>query len=347
LVALTNGNYVVINQSWDNGSIDGAGAVTWADGSHMTTGVVSTANSLVGSTANDKVGDGLWSSGVIALTNGNYVVSSPLWDNGAITDAGAITWGNGTVGTAGAVSASNSLVGTTADDQLGSVHWDGGVTALTNGNYVVSIPQWDNGSTVDAGAVVWGNGAGGTVGAVSASNSLVGSTSGDNVGNGSFFGAAGVTELSNGDYLVNSPDWSDASDVGAITWGDGTSGVTGMVSPSNSLVNSCASDQPFCSSTLTAFSDGNASIHFPNWNNGNNFDGAVSLIACNSSAPVGAVSAANSVLGTTQLGGSNMVSDYDGIHAQLIVGRPADNIVTIMRCLGDFKNRVYLPTLIK
>ena len=39
-----------------------------------------------------------------ALTNGNYVVSSLLWDNGAAADAGAVTWGNGTSGVSGAVS---------------------------------------------------------------------------------------------------------------------------------------------------------------------------------------------------------------------------------------------------
>ena len=54
-----------------------------------------------------------------ALSNGNYVVRSPDWDNGAVTDAGAVTWGNGTTGITGAVSAANSLVGSTADDQVG------------------------------------------------------------------------------------------------------------------------------------------------------------------------------------------------------------------------------------
>ena len=49
-------------------------------------------NSLVGSTANDQVG----SSGVTALSNGNYVVSSIYWNNGG--HAGAVTWGSGTAG---------------------------------------------------------------------------------------------------------------------------------------------------------------------------------------------------------------------------------------------------------
>jgi glutamyl-tRNA(Gln) amidotransferase subunit D len=40
---------------------------------------------------------------VIALNNGNYVVRSPDWDNGAVVDAGAVTLGDGTLGTSGAV----------------------------------------------------------------------------------------------------------------------------------------------------------------------------------------------------------------------------------------------------
>ena len=48
--------------------------------------------------------------------------------------AGAVTWGNGTTGISGTVSAANSLVGSTASDQVGI----GGITALSNGNYVVN-----------------------------------------------------------------------------------------------------------------------------------------------------------------------------------------------------------------
>ena len=46
-----------------------------------------------------------------ALSNGNYVVSSQDWDNGAILNAGAVTWGDGTSGITGTVTVTNSLVG--------------------------------------------------------------------------------------------------------------------------------------------------------------------------------------------------------------------------------------------
>ena len=41
------------------------------------------------------------------------------WDNGAATNAGAVTWGSGTAGVSGVVSSANSLVGSTANDQVG------------------------------------------------------------------------------------------------------------------------------------------------------------------------------------------------------------------------------------
>ena len=55
-----------------------------------------------------------------ALTNGNYVVVSSNWDNGAVTNAGAVTWCDGVTGRTGEVSASNSLIGSTKEDRVGS-----------------------------------------------------------------------------------------------------------------------------------------------------------------------------------------------------------------------------------
>ena len=115
------------------------------------------------------------SGSVTELANGNYVVSSIYWDNGAAADAGAVTWGNGTRGMTGTVSAANSLVGSTAGDRVGINPF----TALANGNYLVSSFSWDNGTAADAGAVTWGDGTRGVTGAVSAANSLVGSTAND------------------------------------------------------------------------------------------------------------------------------------------------------------------------
>ncbi len=54
--ALSNGNYLINSRYWDNSGTADAGAVTWGNGMGGTTGPVSEANSLVGSTPGDQVG---------------------------------------------------------------------------------------------------------------------------------------------------------------------------------------------------------------------------------------------------------------------------------------------------
>ncbi|KIQ03817.1 hypothetical protein RU07_07435 [Agrobacterium tumefaciens] len=269
---LTNGNYVVRNSNWDNGSVVDAGAVTWGNGTTGTVGNVSASNSLVGTTQNDQVG----SYGVTVLANGNYVVSSSSWDNGSVVNAGAVTWGNGTTGTVGNVSASNSLVGTTQNDQVGN----GSVYALTNGNYVVRSTLWDNDSTANVGAVTWGDGTTGISGSISANNSLVGTTQNDQVG------ASGITALTNGNYVVSSRSWDNNSitDAGAVTWGNGTTGISGFVSETNSLVGTKANDNVGIGGAI-ALTNGNYVVRSSNWGNG-------------SVTKVGAVTWGNGLIGT-------------------------------------------------
>ena len=167
-----------------------------------------------------------------ALSNGNYVVLTFSWDNGAIVNAGAATWGSGTTGVNGAISAANTLVGSTAGDQVGG----DGVTALSNGNYVVRSSNWENGAIVNVGAATWGSGTAGVTGAVSAANSLVGSNASD------FVGLSFGTAISNGNYVVAALNWDNGAFVNAdaATWGDGATGVTGVVSAANSLVGTTA-----------------------------------------------------------------------------------------------------------
>jgi hypothetical protein len=140
--------------------------VTWGNGASGVSGVVSSTNSLVGSTTGDRVGD----SGITELSNGNFVVSSRRWDNGTALDAGAVTWGSGTSGVSGVVSSTNSLVGSVIGDSVGS----GGVTALSNGNYVVSSPDWDNGTISNAGAATWGSGVAGATDVINVGTSVIG-----------------------------------------------------------------------------------------------------------------------------------------------------------------------------
>ena len=232
ITALTNGNYVIGSQRWDNGSIVDAGAVTFCNGTSGCIGIITTANSLVGSTANDFVG------GAMALANGNYVVNSSQWDNGAIINVGAITFCNGTSGCAGVITSGSSLVGSTAGDFVGSF----GLTALTNGNYVVNSPVWDNIGILNAGAVTFCNGTNGCFGVVSSTNSLVGGAPNDRVGNITIdafdnIRIGGVTALTNGNYVVHSTDWdsSTIANAGAISYGDGISGTVGQITSANSV----------------------------------------------------------------------------------------------------------------
>jgi len=337
VTALGNGNYVVSSQYWDNSTVVDAGAVTWGNGTTGTVGAVSAANSLVGSTGSDQVGLG---GGVTALDNGNYVVSSLQWDNGTAANAGAVTWGNGTIGVAGPISTANSLVGSTAYDTIGA-GGHGGVTALTNGNYVVPSPNWDNGAVVDAGAATWGNGTTGTTGVVSTTNSLVGSTANDQVGD------IGVAALSNGNYVVSSSMWWDngnraTGQVGAVTWGNGTIGTVGAVSVANSLVGNTGGDN-VGSQGVTALSNGDYVASSPSWNNGATVDAGAMTWGSGLAGVAGPITAQNSVRGTTASGGSSMVWAYDYANDQLVVGRPAENIVTLFRPFCS----VFLPVILK
>jgi hypothetical protein len=293
----------------------GVGAATWGNGTTGTSGVVSAANSLVGTSEDDRV----CGSGITALANGNYVVVSPGWNPG---DAGAVTWGNGTTGITGPVSSANSLIGTYAQDGVGSK----GVTALTNGNYVVATPGADNVYEVDAGAVTWGNGTTGISGMIGEANSLVGTRGGDLIGQGR------VTALPNGNYVVASPNWS--GNAGAATWGNGSTGIKGAVTPANSLVGSAANDYVSYFGIIPLPS-GNYIVRSPLWDNGPvEAAGAVSR-GNGGIGTKGFINPGNSVIGTTPSGGTGQNFVFDAVNNQFVIGRPADNIVTLWRIAAN------------
>jgi hypothetical protein len=166
IIALSNGNYVVLASSWSTGPNAHVGSATFCSGTTGCTGTISSANSLVGSTANDQVG-----SGGVALAGGNYVVLSPSWKNGAITMAGAITYG-GASGITGPVTSANSLVGSTNGDTVGG--GSGQTIAFPNGDYIASSTEWDNAGIANAGAITIGYHNGSTVGPITAANSIRG-----------------------------------------------------------------------------------------------------------------------------------------------------------------------------
>ena len=272
VIDLGNGNYVVDSPYWDNpvtSKVD-VGASTFCLDSTSCIGVVSTKNSLIGISPNDRVGY----SGV-ALTNGNYVVVSPQWNNTApiASGAGAVTFCDGNRGCLGKVTSANSLVGSSSNDNVGIV------TALANGNYVVSSSTWDNGAIPDVGAATFCSGTAGCLGEVSGTNSLIGSTPNDGIS-----GPMPALALADGNYVVISPNWDNgaATDAGALTPCSGLSGCTGTVSATNSLVGSTAGDhiggnshQTFYGDT-TALPNGDYVLRAFTWDNGGIYDaGAV------------------------------------------------------------------------
>lgn len=346
ILTLTNGNFVTSSFNWANGGNVNAGAVSWGNGTNGTNalglfGAVSALNSIVGSQAGDQVS----SRGVTKLTNDNYVVSSPSWANGGNANAGAATWGNGTNGTNalglfGAVSALNSFVGTQANDNVSLTHYffvNSGITALTNGNYVVSSPDWANGANVQAGAATWGNGttgrnALGLFGAVSALNSIVGILANDHVSIGTnLFGVPlGIVALTNGNYVIASPDWANGVPnprVGAATWGNGMTGknalgLFGPVSALNSFVGIQADDAvsgctaPVSAGGIIALTNGNYVVGSPSWRNSSPVSrvGAATwgngTTGKNALGLLGAVTAANSFVGDSSIYSTDQVGEF-------------------------------------
>ena len=304
ITVLANGNYVAANRYWANGAVNNAGAVTWGDGDHGVFGPISTTNSIVGTHPNDNVGSGGTSPSVVELANGNYVVSSTHWANGAVAFAGAVTWANGNGTTVGAVSAANSLVGSSTTDSIGTVASpsDVGILPLKNGNFVVASESWTNpvGPVADVGAVTLASGTGSTVGPVTPANSLVGTLANDAIGS---YGVVALT--GNNNYVVVSPnrDGGGKPNAGAVTWGNGTTGTVGPVGPGNSLVGGTAGDLVGASlgyPVVTPLANGNYVVGSSDWHNtGVASAGAATFQHGDGSGPNGLVTSANSLVGTT------------------------------------------------
>ena len=158
-----------------------AGAVTWCNGVTGTTGYISATNSIVGSSAGDVVGvvggDNRYNPRVSVLTNllgtNALVVGSPSWNNGSLSQAGAVTVATNRATAFGAVSMTNSLVGDQVSEQVGYST----VTYFGNGYGALSTPYRDNGILADAGAISLLN-LTNMAGTVSVSNSVLGTAPG-------------------------------------------------------------------------------------------------------------------------------------------------------------------------
>ena len=272
LYALTNGKYVLSSYFWNSHT----GAATLLRGDGPSTGTVSVTNSLVGSAPND------WVSGAVyPLPNGNYVVCSGGWNN----SRGAATWGSGTTGVVGAVSAANSLVGGQPNSGVCNGPDEKSVLALSNGNYIVYSPEWDDRGLVSLGAMTWGSGSTGVTGEVSTTNSVVG----ESEGGGS---SMGFVALSDGHFLLShyGMSYAGADNAGGVRFGDGASSITGVITTTNSLYATIANSE---FGSVTQLSDGSLVFYSERWN------GNAGLVhwADVTQPLVGEVNATNSVVG--------------------------------------------------
>ena len=323
VAALDNGNYVVNTPYWDNGTIANAGASTLCAQPAGCVGLLSGVFSLAGAAADDRVG---WAKASVLL-DGSYVVASPYWSNAGIPAVGAVTWCDGGTGCAGPVSLANSLIGASPWDIVGSA----GVEAVADGNYVVSSPYWDDGATADAGLVTFCEAGTACTGPVDVTRSLRGSATNDSVG-----WREGSVRLSNGNYVVSSSHWQGGA--GAVTWANGRRGATGAVSPANSFVGT-SMDDSVPGPQIMAVANGNFIVRTPTRDNGVlPRAGAVTLLR-GTGTVTGTIDARNSVIGEVADEGDRLAFAYEASRDELLVGKPAENVVVRLRIDALFVGR--------
>lgn len=310
IARLENGDYLSVHPFWDNDAMSDVGAVTVGNGVTGVVGAVNETNSSHG----DDVGDMIGSGGVEPLKGGGFVVSSPYDDVNGVSDAGSVRVEPGIASPVpigsfrqaslvGAITEGNSLHGTSPGDHVGGSA-SSGLTLLANGNLVVGSPEWDLGGVADVGAVTFVDTSKGISGPVNADNSLHGSSTGDGVSSGGF------VPLTNGNFVVRSSSWDNGpiANVGAATFGNGTTGLIGPVTTENSLHGTTADDF-VTNNGITALVDGNYTVSSGAWDGGVANAGAVTF-GDGLAGTTGPVTTSNSVIGTPPGGISGTGARY-------------------------------------
>ncbi|MEH3099065.1 MAG: hypothetical protein PGN17_02455 [Sphingomonas adhaesiva] len=242
---LANGTIVVTKPGDTVGGAANAGSVYYDDSANG-----ALLASFQGSHVNDKVGSGTGGTTGLRFLDPNltydqityvpiydsskaYLIHSPGWNN----NSGALTWVASNGMASGILGATNSLVGSSAGDLVGSKDAVSNTTfdVLASGNVLVRSPNWGGGR----GALTFINATTGVAGAVSGTNSLVGTITAATNGNGrrgDSVGSEDVVTLANGDVVVRSHFW--ARKGGALTYVSATTGLPalGALGSGNSLV---------------------------------------------------------------------------------------------------------------
>jgi hypothetical protein len=152
-------------------------------------------------------------------------------------------------------------------------------------------------------------------------------------------GGGAVVALARGDFVVVSSHWDNGvtENVGAVTWASGMTAISGEISVANSLIGGTAEDQ--IGGEVVALDNGDYVVQSSSWDSGGTANAGAVTWGIGPAGTKGVITSANSVLGTAEDGGSSMVYAYDDVNRQLVVGRPADNVVTLFKV----KYQVYLP----
>jgi hypothetical protein len=295
LIALPDGGLLIRSSMWSRAGAISAGAITYVAPGQSPAGVLTTSNSLLGASFGESLGFGR--EGPLLLPGGGVMVSSPGWDGPAGPNQGAVIRFDDPADLRGEITAERALIGAQAEDQVGS----GSLTLLPNGAVLVASPSWRSGGLAQAGALTWiapgASMAGETVGV---GNSLIGTQANDRVS------SLGVKVLANGNAVIASPFWAngDQTSAGAVTWIDAETGLTGAVSPANSLVGSIASSLvgslggDGSSSGVVALANGHYLVRSPAWRATSEVAdvGAVTW-GDGASGRIGVVDSANSLVG--------------------------------------------------
>lgn len=293
--ALSNSNYVVASEFWNGPGIQ-RGAVTFAGGGTAMIGTVTAANSLIGTTDYQNLGE----FGVTPLGSGGYAVYDRTLQ--------AVAFGTPASGVLGTISSSNALLGTTNGGDLR-------VTPLSNGHYVVSGQN----------AVAWGSGILGVTGSLA--NPAIAM-----LGNANYtLFSNDVEALSNGRYIVGTSSYDQGanSNVGALLNLSGTSSFTGTISNTNAQVGITAEDR--LSLPVFEQSNGKLVVMASSWDHNGATDVGGTFLMRNDGTSVGAPLVADVVVGVTPNSGNNHEFAYDTVRNQLLVGQPTDRRIIALR----------------
>ena len=141
IIALPNGNHVVVSPMDDINAIPDSGSVRL-----IGTDGVPFSSIFSGDNFSDNIGSGR----NMALPNGNFVIVSPRDQIALFSDAGSVQLVNGVTG----LPIGTPYTGNKALDQIGS----GGVTVHDNSNYLIQSSLDDVGGNIDAGSIALING---------------------------------------------------------------------------------------------------------------------------------------------------------------------------------------------